>query len=241
MTFFTRLFFSIDIFLSSAICSMLFVFGYSFMTLLSCLCFIFMQCLPDRIWLSARRKRRRKRGRSSYWSKHRKLGGSDPLPVYYPEIASSGPVLSPAPFIEAAGNAVQGSTWAEVDLRKRPPSQHDIVQTYAPKWGVLALDAVAAVACPAPDGDRHEHLQMLPWDALAYAVADLLSACTELIALLTMVSPSTLFVHIFFFCYACHFSFLTVFLPLFLFFVNFLRLFPRLRPLLIRSRAYGTV
>lgn len=77
-----------------------------------------------------------------------------------------------------------------LEPRKRPRSLSGTVETYATKWAVLSSDALA---CPAstpakeigPDLCRG---LMLPSDAPAYAAADPVTACTEMLALLSMVS-----------------------------------------------------
>lgn len=130
---------------------------------------------------------------------------NDPTQNEPSEGTSADRAPQPPPIIETTDDVVIAPSEVEADPRKRHRSQDDIVQTYVPRWGVLVSDATA---CPAPDPAKDIGTDvckglMLPRDAPTYAKAEPLEACTELMALLTMVG----FFGLYFYLYIFFFSF----------------------------------
>lgn len=78
----------------------------------------------------------------------------------------------------------------QIEPRKRSRALSGVVETYALKWGVLSTNALA---CPYPIQAKEIGLDLcrglrLPADIPAYTAADLVAACTEMMAMLSMVS-----------------------------------------------------
>ena len=93
--------------------------------------------------------------------------------------------------LEITGNAHPNQVRTEDVPRshKRHRVLGDVIETYVPKWDILSTDTGA---CAAPDAEREVvpdlfRGMMLPADSPAYVAADPLTACTELMALMSMV------------------------------------------------------
>lgn len=78
----------------------------------------------------------------------------------------------------------------QLELRKRSRAPRDTIATYIPKWVVLSSHGLA---CPAPTpakeiGPDLCRRLMSPSDVPSYAAVDPVTVCTEMMALLSMVS-----------------------------------------------------